>query len=270
MVGVILEAGTVAGARAPVTAVAAVVGLFIGSFLNVVVYRTPRGLSVVRPGSFCPSCETPIRPWDNVPVVSWLVLRARCRRCGEPISVRYPLVELVTGAVFGAVAWALGPHWAVPGMCVLGATALTLAAIDLDGLPPPATVSLVGTGGGALLLSAAAIADRRWWHLGGMLIGIALSLGALMAVRWEARRHGAAPALWALVPAGAVLGWTGPLGAVVGVITSVVVGMGLWVFARPLPGHEGPWRVPPVALSVALGSTAAVIAAFAAGSSIGA
>jgi len=155
-------------------------------------------------------------------------------------------------------------------MCALGATTLALAAIELDGLPPPATVSLVGTGMGAVLLSAAAIADRRWWHLGGMLIGIALSVGAVMTGRWAASRGGTVPTLWALIPAGAVLGWTGPLGAVVGAISSAVVCTGLWVSFRALPGQEGRRRFPSIALSVAVGSTAAVIAAFAAGGSIGA
>ncbi|MGA2521468.1 MAG: prepilin peptidase, partial [Acidimicrobiales bacterium] len=160
-------------ARGWTTGVAAVAGLAIGSFLNVVVYRVPRGLSVVAPGSFCPACATPIRSVDNVPLLSWLVLRGRCRSCGEPISPRYPLVELATAVVFGAVAWGLGSHWAVPGMCILAATALALAAVELDGMHPPGAVALVGGGIGLALLAAAAVADSRWWHLGGALIGTA-------------------------------------------------------------------------------------------------
>ena len=80
--------------------VCGVVGLVIGSFLNVVIWRVPKGESVVNPLSACPSCATPIRPRDNVPVVSWLLLRRRCRDCGEPISARYPIVETLTAAVF--------------------------------------------------------------------------------------------------------------------------------------------------------------------------
>jgi leader peptidase (prepilin peptidase)/N-methyltransferase len=82
---------------------AGAVGLAVGSFLNVVVHRLPQRESLVRPASRCPSCGTPIRPYDNVPVVSWLLLRGRCRSCGERIPVRYPLVEAGTGALYAAV-----------------------------------------------------------------------------------------------------------------------------------------------------------------------
>jgi leader peptidase (prepilin peptidase)/N-methyltransferase len=78
-------------------------GLVIGSFLNVVAWRLPRGESLAHPPSHCPGCGTAIRPYDNVPVLSWLLLRGRCRRCGEPISRRYPLVELGTGLLYLAV-----------------------------------------------------------------------------------------------------------------------------------------------------------------------
>jgi len=84
-------------------ALAAVGGLVVGSFLNVVAYRLPRGESLVRPGSRCPACGVAIRPYDNVPVLSWLVLRGRCRNCRAPISARYPLVELVTAGLYAAV-----------------------------------------------------------------------------------------------------------------------------------------------------------------------
>ena len=78
----------------------AVIGLAVGSFLNVVIWRVPRGESVVSPPSHCPGCEAPIRPVDNVPVLSWLLLRGRCRHCRERISVRYPAVELLTAVLF--------------------------------------------------------------------------------------------------------------------------------------------------------------------------
>src|SRR5438876_7988460 len=78
-------------------------GLLVGSFLNVVVHRMGRRESIVSPGSRCPSCGTPIRARDNVPVLSWLLLRGRCRDCGEPISGRYPLVELATALLFAGV-----------------------------------------------------------------------------------------------------------------------------------------------------------------------
>jgi leader peptidase (prepilin peptidase)/N-methyltransferase len=82
---------------------AAVLGLLVGSFLNVVVHRLPRGESLVSPGSHCPGCGAPVKPWDNIPVVSWLLLRGRCRSCGTRISPRYPLVEAATAALAAAV-----------------------------------------------------------------------------------------------------------------------------------------------------------------------
>ncbi len=258
------------GARVSVTVVAAVAGLVIGSFLNVVVYRVPRGLSVVAPGSFCPACGTPIRPWDNVPVVSWLALRARCRNCAEPISARYPVVEAVTGSVFAAVAWLLGAHWAVPGMCVLAATTLALAAIELDGQRSPASVSLIGTGLGAVLAGVAAALDRRWWHLGDMLIGIAVAVIVVGAsTMWARRRTVRLASLWALVPAGAVMGWTGSSGAGVGVLTSAAVLVVLSAVRGARPSLPDSPRGSAVALAAAAGSTAALIAAFVAGTSIG-
>lgn len=111
---------------------ASVLGLVIGSFLNVVVWRVPRGESVVRPPSACPACGHRIRPRDNVPVVSWLVLRGRCRDCGAPISSRYPWVEATTGVLFAVVAWWLGPSWALPAFWYLAAISVALCLIDLD------------------------------------------------------------------------------------------------------------------------------------------
>lgn len=84
-------------------AVAALLGAIVGSFLNVVIYRLPRGESLSRPRSRCPGCGVAIAPYDNVPILSWLVLRGRCRRCREPISPRYPAIELLTAASFAAV-----------------------------------------------------------------------------------------------------------------------------------------------------------------------
>ena len=82
---------------------AALVGALIGSFLNVVIWRLPRGESIVSPPSHCPQCGTPVKPYDNVPVLSWLLLRGRCRHCSEPIPVRYPLVEALTAVLFALV-----------------------------------------------------------------------------------------------------------------------------------------------------------------------
>jgi leader peptidase (prepilin peptidase) / N-methyltransferase len=113
-------------------AVAAVLGGLLGSFLNVVIWRLPRGESLITPGSHCPACDAPVKPYDNVPVVSWLLLRGRCRNCGAAISPRYPIVELITAVCFGAVVAARGfddDLWLeLPFVACL----IALAGIDLD------------------------------------------------------------------------------------------------------------------------------------------
>ena len=117
---------------ASLVGVCALLGLAIGSFLNVVVWRVPRGESVVSPPSACPRCGRAIRPRDNVPVVSWLLLRGRCRDCGAPISRRYPAVELATAVLFGLVAALVGPSWILPAALYLTAAGVALALIDVD------------------------------------------------------------------------------------------------------------------------------------------
>lgn len=110
----------------------ALLGLAVGSFLNVVVWRIPRGESIVAPASACPRCHHEIRSRDNIPVLSWLVLRGRCRDCREPISGRYPLVEAGTAVLFGLTVWSVGVSWALPAYIFLAAIAVALALIDLD------------------------------------------------------------------------------------------------------------------------------------------
>src|SRR5438270_1758714 len=91
-------------------ALAALMGATFGSFFNVVAYRLPRGESLSHPPSRCPSCGAPVKPYDNIPVLSWLLLRGRCRACKAPISIRYPLVEAGTALLCAAVVLVKGPH----------------------------------------------------------------------------------------------------------------------------------------------------------------
>lgn len=110
-------------------------GLVVGSFLNVVIYRIPRGESLVHPGSHCPHCDHAVRARHNVPVLGWLMLRGRCADCAEPISVRYPLVELLTGVLFAAVTARLidlGMLEALPAYLFFAAIGIALTVIDLD------------------------------------------------------------------------------------------------------------------------------------------
>ncbi len=160
---------------------AAVLGLVIGSFLNVVVWRVPRGESVVRPGSHCPRCGREIRGRDNVPVLSWLLLRGRCRDCGEPISLRYPVVEAVTGTLFALVAWRLGADWELPAYLYLVAISVALALIDVDVRRLPDVIVLPSYVVMAVLLLLPAALDGRWDDLLRAAIG-GLALFALYFV----------------------------------------------------------------------------------------
>ncbi|MBV9486486.1 MAG: prepilin peptidase, partial [Frankiaceae bacterium] len=117
---------------AAVVAVVGLLGLAIGSFLNVVIWRVPRDESVVHPGSHCPNCDTEIGARDNIPVLSWLLLRGKCRHCGNPISIRYPLVELGTAGLFVAFAIHFGIHAVLPAYLYLAAVGVALAMIDID------------------------------------------------------------------------------------------------------------------------------------------
>jgi leader peptidase (prepilin peptidase)/N-methyltransferase len=111
----------------------AVLGLMVGSFLNVVVHRVPRGESVVSPPSACPRCGNPIRARHNVPVLGWLLLRGRCHDCGSAISARYPLVEAGTGALFALAGWRFADQPLLLGAYLaFAAVAVALALIDLD------------------------------------------------------------------------------------------------------------------------------------------
>lgn len=136
-----------------------VLGLVIGSFLNVVAWRVPRGESVVSPGSHCPACDAPVRVRDNLPVLGWVLLRGRCRDCGSPISVRYPAVELVTAVVFGLLAWRIGLQVELPAFLYLGGVGIALALIDLDVKRLPNSLTLPSYAVGATLLGIAAVAD---------------------------------------------------------------------------------------------------------------
>jgi leader peptidase (prepilin peptidase) / N-methyltransferase len=133
-----------------------VLGLCVGSFLNVVIHRLPRDESIVHPSSHCPRCDVPLRWYDNVPLLSYLWLRGRCRGCGARISLRYPLIELVTGALFAVVALRFGATPMTLVGCAFVAALVATAAIDLDHQIIPDEISL---GGLALALVAVPVVD---------------------------------------------------------------------------------------------------------------
>jgi leader peptidase (prepilin peptidase) / N-methyltransferase len=191
---------------------AGVGGLLIGSFLNVVIHRMGRRESIVSPGSRCPNCGEPLRARDNIPVISWLVLRGRCRACGEPISPRYPLVELATGLLFAGVVLARDVDHEIALGLLMVVVAVPAALIDLDHriipnrLLVPGAVSALGLGlgldadgeverliaaaaaGGFFLLAAMAyprgmgMGDVKFAAVLGLILGRSVAPAVLIAL----------------------------------------------------------------------------------------
>jgi leader peptidase (prepilin peptidase)/N-methyltransferase len=146
---------TIEIAPGAVMPIALAFGLLVGSFLNVVIHRLPLGMSVVFPASHCPGCESKIKPWDNIPVLSYLWLRGRCRNCGSVISLRYPAIELITGLLFLAVAWRFGATWWTTIHCLFVASLVAAAMIDFDHQIIPDSISLGGLAVALLVVPAA-------------------------------------------------------------------------------------------------------------------
>jgi leader peptidase (prepilin peptidase)/N-methyltransferase len=159
------------------TVLIAVTGLVIGSFLNVVIWRVPRGESIVSPPSHCPSCDRPVRPRDNVPVISWLVLRGKCRDCAAPISVRYPLVEAGTALLFVALTLRIGFEPELVAFLYLGAIGVALALIDLDVKRLPNVIVLPSYLVAGALLTVAAVVGDDWDALLRAGVGMATLYG---------------------------------------------------------------------------------------------
>lgn len=165
-----------------VVALAAGIGLIIGSFLSVVIYRVPREESIVFPGSHCPCCRTRIRPWHNIPVLSWLLLGGHCRYCHAPISLRYPLVEAGTGALFAGITWRFGLSVELPAYLYLSAVAVTLAMIDFDVRRLPDSILLPSYIVSVLLLMPAGAADGDWTTAGRAFAGMAALAAIYLAL----------------------------------------------------------------------------------------
>jgi leader peptidase (prepilin peptidase)/N-methyltransferase len=160
---------------ATVEVVAGVVGLIIGSFVGVVVDRLPRKESIVSPPSHCVACAAPIRAYDNIPVVSYALLRGRCRACGAHIPPRDAILELLTGVLFVLLAWRLASVWELPAYCVLAASFVAISAIDIEHLriPSPLVYSTGALGVPLLVLAAAGT-----HHFSGLLSALFGGAGA--------------------------------------------------------------------------------------------
>lgn len=240
--------------------VSSVLGLVIGSFLNVVIYRVPAGKSIVSPPSACPACDAQIRPWDNIPIVSWLTLRGRCRNCGTPISARYPAIEALTGLVFGLVAARFGASWSLPAELAFSAALIALAAIDIERylLPRAIVYPAGGLVAAGLVIAAAA---RGQWHRFGIAVACAAAAFAVFfAINFirPAWMGFGDVRLSALI--GLALGWLGAWTVVVGFMAAnllgAAVGIGLMV-----AGRAGRRTALPYGVFLAAGSIFAVLAA---------
>ncbi len=204
------------------------VGTAVGSFLNVCIHRVPRSLSLIRPQSMCPNCQTKIAFYDNVPILSYLWLRRRCRYCGAVISVRYPLVELVSGLFAVAVFDRYGFSWEGLFLFALVGALLVVTFIDIDHQIIPDVITLPGIGVGFLASFLV-----RYITYKESLIGILLGGGSLLLVAWGyqllTKREGMGGGdikLLALI--GAFLGWKGVVftifaGSAIGTAAGVVV-----------------------------------------------
>ena len=235
-------------------------GLCIGSFLNVCIWRIPRDESIVWPGSHCPACGHPIAPWDNLPLLSWLILNGRCRHCRAPISPRYFLVELLTGALFTAL-------WLVHGVSVLTPVYLLFAAalvmatfIDLDHLILPDRVTLGGMILGPVLsfaLPALQGQTDRLPALAHSLLGLALGYGLLWLVatlgRLILKRDAMGMGDWKLLGAiGACLGAQAVLFTIfVSSLTGTLLGLALFAARRKALQSKIPYG-PHLALAAVL------------------
>jgi len=215
-----------------VLSLAFVLGACVGSFLNVCIYRLPEDESVVRPASRCPRCGTPIAWRDNLPVLSWLLLGARCRTCATPISARYPLVEAATGGLAVLALLRFGPSAAAAVAFLFTAALLLITFVDFDHRFIPDEVSLPGIAvglGAAFLPGGVSPLDA--------LAGAVLGGGVLWAVAWTYEHATGIEGMGLgdvklLAMIGAFLGWQAiPVVLVVASFTGSLVGLAL-IFTR--------------------------------------
>jgi leader peptidase (prepilin peptidase)/N-methyltransferase len=218
-----------------------VLGLIVGSFLNVCTYRLPRGESLVSPGSHCPHCRRPIAWFDNIPVLSWLVLRGKCRQCGAPISVQYPVVEIATAVVAVMIVMQTPPGPLLVSRLILGGILIVLFFIDLEHHILPNLITLPGIVVGFLFSLITAPGPTS------SLIGIALGAGVLYAIAtgYHAIRKEEGMGMGdvkMLAMIGAFLGWPAVvLTLILSSFSGAIIGLLLVVLTRADGRHALPF-----------------------------
>ena len=235
-------------------------GLAIGSFLNVVIYRVPAGLSVVSPPSRCPSCEKQISARDNIPVLSWLLLRGRCRNCGAAISPRYMLVELLTGVLFVLMLLRFGLSAELPAYLALTTSGVALAFIDLDTKRLPDKITIPTFVAVLVLLLLPAWLDSAWDSYLRAVLG-AVALGGVYFVVWFIRPDAMGFGDVKLAPTlGLALGWLSwgavALGGFLGFLLGAIVGVALMAASkagRKTKVPFGPFMIAGALLTILVG-----------------
>ena len=213
-----------------------ILGLCVGSFLNVCIYRIPQSKSIVSPGSLCPCCRNPIKFYDNIPVISFVILGAKCRNCNAPISFRYPVVELLTGLFALSVFLKFGISLEAVVYFIFIATLLVIAFIDIDHRIIPDSISLPGIPLffiASLAIPGISIKDSVIGILAG---GGILFLVAELYLRFTNKEGMGGGDVKLLAMIGALIGWQGVLftifissliGSVVGIIVMMIQGKNL-------------------------------------------
>jgi leader peptidase (prepilin peptidase)/N-methyltransferase len=239
---------------APLLVLSGVLGLAVGSFLNVVIHRVPRGESLLRPGSRCPACGIAVRPWQNVPVLSWLLLRGRCAGCRTRISARYPLVELAAAALFVAVTARFGLAAELPAYLYLAAVSLALALIDLDVRRLPNAIVLPSYAIGAALLLAAALTGGNWDAAARGLLAMALLFALYFAIAFAFRGGMGFGDVKLAGVLGLYLGWLGWSSVLVGAFAGFLLGglVGVVLLATRRAGRRSALPYGPFMLTGAL------------------
>jgi leader peptidase (prepilin peptidase)/N-methyltransferase len=218
-----------------------VVGMTLGSFLNVCILRLPHGASVARPGSHCPVCKAPIRWYHNVPVVSWLILRGRCADCSTPISPRYALIETMSGAVLLSLWLLYGPTPAFAVAAVFALAMVVLFFTDLDHQLLPDAITLTGVGVGlALAWVNPFLPGEGWARIWSALGGAALGSGMLWGIgELYSRLRGVEAMGMGDVKMMAMVGaFAGPAGVLFTVFFGSLFGALIGVLLIPLRGRS--------------------------------
>ncbi len=227
--------------RAWIASFGVIFGLIIGSFLNAVIYRLPRSVSVSKPRSFCPKCESLIPWYRNIPLISWIMLGGRCGDCGERISIRYPLVELAVAVLFGAVVYRWGVSWSTLSSMIFGCAMLLLALVDYDFKLLPNVITLPGT---AIGFALSFVDPRVAWI--DSAIGIVVGGGLLYLTAWlyltlRGLQGMGMGDVKMIAMIGGFVGWQGALLTIfLGSLFGSVVGVSL----MKIKGHEWDYALP--------------------------